>query len=242
MFKKKTLTEMGLSDHCWISSIHHFSFEDYCNPLNDKFCVLRVLNDDIIKPRRGFHNHPHKDMEIICYVVEGNLTHEDSMGNRKTLGKDSIQYISAGTGIIHEEHNLDSNDLRMIQMWIYPNKLEVEPSYSNYTFNLEEEKNKWIYMISSKKGFAPVKINQDVNIYNLKLDGNKNEEFKINRNRQGYLLQIEGNSIVENIVFEAKYKNTIKLNKKEALEIYEEEFKIKSITPSHFLLIEMEKS
>lgn len=242
MFKKKTLTEMGLSDHHFMSSIHHFSFEDYCNPLNENFGVLRVLNDDIIKPRSGFHNHPHKDMEIISYVVKGDLTHGDSMGNIKTITKNGIQYIGAGTGIIHEEHNLANNDLRMIQMWVYPNRLDYDPTYVDYSFNLEEEKNKWIYIVSSKKGFAPIKINQDLNIYVLKLEANKKSEFKINKNRQGYLLQIEGNSVIENIVFETRYKSTVELNEKEAVEIYEEEFKIMALNPSHFILIEMEKA
>lgn len=242
MFKKKTLTEMGSSDHCWLSSVHHFSFEDYCNPLNDNFGVLRVLNDDIIKPRSGFHNHPHRDMEIISYVVKGDLTHGDSMENKKIVKKDSIQYMSAGTGIIHEEHNLTNNDLRIIQIWIYPNKLGCNPNYGDYTFSTEEKKNRWLYMVSSKKGLAPVKINQDINIYSLELDIKKKIEFKINKNRQGYLVQIEGKSIIENAPFEPRYKNIIELNEREALEIYEEEFKIKAAQNSHFILIEMEKA
>ncbi|MDR2610288.1 MAG: pirin family protein, partial [Clostridiales Family XIII bacterium] len=96
----------GRGVHEWLDTRHHFSFADYYNPDNINFGALRVVNDDLVKPNTGFGPHPHRDMEIISYVVEGELTHGDSMGNKRTLERGHVQYMSAGTGVIHSEENL----------------------------------------------------------------------------------------------------------------------------------------
>ena len=112
--------KMGTADHGWLRSRFHFSFAQYYNPENMGFGALRVLNDDLVRPGTGFETHPHRDMEIISYVVQGELTHGDSMGNRQTLKRGQIQYMSAGTGVWHSEHNLGEDTLRFLQIWIYP--------------------------------------------------------------------------------------------------------------------------
>lgn len=126
MIRKLEHQNMGKSDLGWLQSIFHFSFAEYYNPQNMHFGVLRVINDDLIKPQTGFDMHPHRDMEIISYVVDGSLTHGDSMGNKQTLHRGEVQYMSAGTGIYHSEHNLGSEMARLLQIWIYPDQ-KVSP-------------------------------------------------------------------------------------------------------------------
>jgi len=231
MLRKIDNTKMGRSDLGWLKSKFHFSFAEYYNPSNINFGVLRVINDDLVKPGTGFDTHPHRDMEIISYVIDGELTHGDSMGNKRTLSRGHVQYMSAGTGVFHSEHNLGEETLRFLQIWIYPDKNGYEPNYGDYKFEWNDRKNKWLNIVSSKEGNAPIKVNQDVNIFVLELDKDKEIEFKVEEGRQAYLVQIEGRTDI----------NNIGLNMRDGLEIIEEDIKIKAIETSHFLLIEMKK-
>ena len=173
MLRKIDHRQMGKSNLGWLQSIFHFSFAEYYNPENINFGVLRVINDDQIAPGTGFGTHPHRDMEIISYVVDGSLTHADSMGNQRDVKRGHIQYMSAGTGVLHSEHNRSTDPLRMLQIWILPDKQGYAPNYGDYLFEWEERKNKWLHMVSDKEGSAPVKINQDVNFYSLNLKREK---------------------------------------------------------------------
>lgn len=231
MLRKIDNTKMGSSDLGWLKSKFHFSFAEYYNPSNINFVVLRVINDDLVKPGTGFDTHPHRDMEIISYVVDGELTHGDSMGNKRTLSRGHVQYMSAGTGVFHSEHNLGEETLRFLQIWIFPDKNGYEPNYGDYKFEWKDRKNKWLNIVSSKEGNAPIKINQDANIFVLELDKDKEIEFKVGEGRQAYLVQIEGSSDINDII----------LNMRDGLEIIEEDIKIKAIETSHFLVIEMKK-
>lgn len=231
MIKKIDNINMGKGDLEWLKTSFHFSFADYYNPFNMGFGKLRVLNDDLIEPGTGFDTHPHSNMEIITYIITGKLTHGDSIGNEKTLGRGNIQYMSAGTGIWHSEHNFGNDKLRLLQIWIYPDKAGYKPNYGDYEFNWDDRENHWLHMVSSEHGSAPIKIHQDVNIYTLYLDKNKDIEFQIEKGRQGYLVQIEGESEI----------NTIELFEKDAMEIVEEKIKIKANEKSHFIFLEMKK-
>lgn len=222
---------MGKSNLGWLKSSFHFSFAEYFNPLNIRFGALRVLNDDLIQPKTGFDTHPHNDMEIITYVIDGELTHKDSMGNSSTISRGEVQYMSAGTGVYHSEFNYGNKDLRLLQIWVLPDKSGHKPNYGEYKFNWDDRINNWLQIVSSNNGNGPVKINQDVNIYTTYLEKNNEISFKIDRNRQAYLVQIEGNSTI----------NNIELNEKDALEIFEEDIKIDANENSHFLIIEMKK-
>ena len=143
MLKKLPKENMGHSSLGWLESRFHFSFAEYYNPENMHFGVLRVLNDDKIYPLEGFDFHPHKDMEIISYVVEGEISHKDSMGNIESLKRGEVQYLSAGSGIMHSEKNLDkTKDLRLLQIWILPPKKGLDSLYGSHKFNIEERKNK----------------------------------------------------------------------------------------------------
>ncbi len=231
MLRKIESKNMGKSDLGWLKSIFHFSFANYQNPYNINFGVLRVLNDDIIEPGEGFDLHPHKDMEIISYVVEGSLSHGDSMGNERTLTRGQVQYMSAGTGVYHREHNYGDKDLRLLQMWIFPDKKNYTPDYGDFSFTLEQRKNQWLLIASNKMSNAPIKINQDVNIHVIELDKGKEVSFDIKENRQGYLVQIEGESTINDLILEAR----------DSLEVIEEPIIIKAEETSHIILIEMRK-
>ena len=231
MIKKLNKENMGTSNLGWLESRFHFSFAEYRNPDNINFGVLRVLNDDIVHPQSGFDTHPHQNMEIVTYIIEGELTHKDSMGNEETLTRGEVQYLSAGDGIFHSEHNLHSTkDLRLLQIWIIPPKVGLPRLYGSHRFTEEERDNKLLNIISSQDGKAPIKLHQDVNFFVSELDENKSIEYKIEKNRQVYFVQIEGSSNINGII----------LDFGDACEVTEEEkIEIKALKNSHFLFIEM---
>ncbi|MBU6134034.1 pirin family protein [Clostridium tertium] len=231
MLRKLDHRNMGKSNLGWLKSIFHFSFAEYFNIDNMNFGVLRVINDDLIEGNTGFDLHPHKDMEIVSYVVDGELTHGDTMGNKNTISRGHVQYMSAGTGVYHSEHNLGDSTARLLQIWVIPDKKGYKPAYGDYRFNWDDRKNKWLNIVSSKDGDAAIKINQDANFYVVELDEGKEIDFQVGSNRQAYLVQIEGNSTI----------NNLELNERDALEIIEEDILIKADKKSHILVIEMKK-
>jgi quercetin 2,3-dioxygenase len=232
MLKKIESKNMGTSNLGWLKSKFHFSFAEYYNPNNIQFGTLRVINDDLIEPGTGFDTHPHREMEIISYVVNGEITHGDSMGNKNTLSRGQVQYMSAGTGVFHSEHNLGEEMLRLLQIWIFPNKSRLQPNYGDYRFNWEDRKNNWLHMMSGLNGNAPIKIYQDANIYSLELEQGNELDFPVKEGRQAYLVQIEGTSAI----------NEIELTDQDGMEIVEENILIKALETSHILLIEMKKT
>ena len=231
MLRKLDHRNMGKSNLGWIKSIFHFSFAEYFNIDNMNFGVLRVINDDLIEGNTGFDLHSHKDMEIVSYVVDGELTHGDTMGNKNTISRGHVEYMSAGTGVYHSEHNLGDSTARLLQIWVIPDKKGYKPAYGDYRFNWDDRKNKWLNIVSSKDGDAAIKINQDANFYVVELDEGKEIDFQVGSNRQAYLVQIEGNSTI----------NNLELNERDALEIIEEDILIKADKKSHILVIEMKK-
>lgn len=233
MLKKLPKEKMGTSNLGWLESRFHFSFADYRNPNNMNFGVLRVLNDDIIHANSGFDTHPHSNMEIISYIVNGEITHKDSMGNSETLKRGEVQYLSAGDGIYHSEHNLHKTlDLRLLQIWIVPPKQGLQRLYGSKRFKEIDRKNKLLNIVSGQEGNADIKIYQDINIYVSQLEANKTLDFNIKKDRQVYFVQIEGSSQIKDII----------LNNGDALEIVDlEKLAIKALENSHFLFIEMKK-
>jgi redox-sensitive bicupin YhaK (pirin superfamily) len=231
MLKKVDHKKMGRSNLGWLKSLFHFSFAEYYNPDNMNFGVLRVINDDLVAAGTGFDTHPHRDMEIVSYVVDGTLTHGDSMGNKSTLTRGQVQYMSAGTGVYHSEHNLGEKLSRFLQIWIVPDKKGHTPNYGDYRFGWEERKNQWLHIVSDKKGDGVIKINQDVNFYVLELEADGDIDFSTEKGRQAYLIQIEGTSEINDII----------IDERDALEIIEENITIKARQTSHFMVIEMKK-
>lgn len=230
MLKKLDAKNMFLSNLGWLKSRFHFSFAEYRNFSNMNFGVLRVLNDDLVDAREGFGTHPHKNMEIISYVVNGKLTHQDSMGNKETLTKGEVQYMSAGTGITHSEMNESDEKLRFLQIWIIPPKENTKPIYGSHRFREEERVNKLLNIVSSQSSDAVIKVHQDIKIFVSQLDSNKEINVNIPKDRQIYFIQIEGSSSI----------NGVELNEADAIEITEEsKFNVKALCQSHFLFIEM---
>ena len=235
MLKQLKKENMGSSNLGWLESRFHFSFAEYRNPKNVNFGPLRVLNDDIVHPNSGFDFHPHSNMEIISYIVNGEITHADSMGNKETLYRGEVQYLSAGDGIYHSEFNNNDNDiLRLLQIWIKPPQTNLPKLYGSHRYKFEERNNKLLNIVSSQKSSSPIKIYQDANIYVSELSENTTITHPIYEGRQIYFVQIEGKSLLN---------NSINLDFGDACEITDEEFlTINSIEKSHILFIDLPKN
>lgn len=181
----------------WLKSRFHFSFAEYNNPQNSHFGLLRVMNDDLVQPKRGFGTHPHRDMEIVTYIVNGELTHKDSMGNGESLGRGSIQFMTAGTGVRHSEANDGDKPLRFIQTWIVPRRNGLPPNYGSYNAPKDcgTKKNTLQHLASDAERTdveTPVKMNQDVDCKAAELELGKSLHVAIPKDRQAYLLCVEG--------------------------------------------------
>mmetsp|Transcript_25817 Transcript_25817/g.72288 ORF Transcript_25817/g.72288 Transcript_25817/m.72288 type:complete len:263 (+) Transcript_25817:177-965(+) len=157
-------TPPNWTNNNWLKSRFHFSFAEYRDPLNTNFGALRVMNDDLLQPARGFGSHGHGDAEICTYVVEGELTHQDSMGTSETLSRGAIQFMSAGKGVMHSEHNRNpEKPLRFIQMWLTPAEYDLQPNYGSASGSFEARHNKWSHMVSDSRSSrmeTPVKVCQ----------------------------------------------------------------------------------
>jgi len=228
LLKKENMYEVN---HGWLETRFHFSFAEYANPDNMNLGALRVLNDDVLHPQGGFGTHPHNDMEIISYIVKGEITHKDSMGNEESIKRGEVQYLSAGTGVRHSEYNKsESEDLRILQIWILPPEKNMKPLYGSHKYALEERKNKLLKIVSSQDSDAKVKLYQDAHIYVSELNKDKTLEFELKPDRQVYFVCIEGNVAL----------NSIEMSNGDAMEVTQESLlKIQALTDCHFLFIEM---
>eukprot|EP00045_Choanoeca_perplexa_P013766 m.157029 g.157029 ORF g.157029 m.157029 type:complete len:318 (-) comp16449_c0_seq11:2316-3269(-) len=180
----------------WLKSRFHFAFAEYRDPKRSQFGILRVMNDDLVQPARGFGTHPHSNMEICTYIVNGSLSHQDSMGTKETLGPRGIQFMTAGTGVRHSEFNEDpTNPLRFIQMWMVPRAQFLPPNYGSMCGDKERQHNQWAHLVAdvrNESADTPVKINQDGNIFVTELDAGKQVEYELKDDRQAYILCLEG--------------------------------------------------
>jgi redox-sensitive bicupin YhaK (pirin superfamily) len=223
---------MGRGIHAWLDSHFHFSFADYYNPENIHFGALRVINDDLVKPGTGFDVHPHENMEILSYVVDGELTHGDSMGNKETLTRGQVQYMSAGTGVWHSEHNLGTDMLRFLQIWILPDGQGYKPNYGDYRFDWADREGRWLPIATwaeNGNSEAPIKIHQDANVYAAALKEGERLDFPVAAGRQAYMVLIEGEASV----------GGVRLAARDAAEITEEDVTVHASADSHLLVIEM---
>lgn len=158
--------ERGKADHGWLKSRFSFSFADYYDPAHMGFRALRVINDDVIAPMGGFPTHPHRDMEIFSYVLEGQLAHEDSMGNKRILNPGEIQLMRAGSGVRHSEFNPSSTDpARLLQIWITPHTRGLDPDYTEWTPPATPHSKTLVISPDGEEGSA--RIAQDARIYRI---------------------------------------------------------------------------
>lgn len=158
--------DRGHANHGWLDTYHTFSFADYFDPAHMGFSALRVINDDRVAAGQGFGTHPHKEMEIVTYVLEGALQHRDSMGNGSIIKAGDIQYMSAGTGVTHSEFNpSDTEGLHLLQIWIMPNQRGGEPRYGERNFTDEEKRGRWVQLVSPDGRDGTIAIRQDASLF-----------------------------------------------------------------------------
>jgi len=173
VFAVERAADRAYFDHGWLQTYHSFSFADYYDPRNVNWGALRVFNDDVIAPGRGFGTHPHRDMEILTYVLEGELEHRDSMGNVGVVLPGGVQYVSAGTGIAHSEFNHSTQSpVRLVQMWVLPRARGLRPQYGQVDYTLEDRRNVWLPIASGREGVdARIAIWQDATASVARLEG-----------------------------------------------------------------------
>ena len=181
------------ADHGWLKTCYSFSFADYQDPNNLNWGALRVLNDDRIAPGQGFPPHPHRDMEIITYVLAGELEHQDSMGNRGVVGPGGIQYMSAGTGIRHSEFNHSkTGELHLVQMWVLPPKSGLPTQYGQKDFSTKDRLGRWFLVAGGKEAAgAPIALQQNASFSIARLEGQK-ISYSFEPTRLGFLFVADG--------------------------------------------------
>lgn len=184
----------GHANHGWLNSYHTFSFASYRNPERDSFGVLRVLNDDEVAAGMGFGKHGHSNMEIISIPLEGDLEHEDSMGNKTVIRSGDIQVMSAGTGVQHSEKNKNRDSkVKFLQIWVIPNKVNVEPRYDQITLKPEDTQNKLHQILSPKKEDDGVWVHQEAWFHLGEFEEGNSTEYQFKDTSNGlYVFVLEG--------------------------------------------------
>lgn len=177
----------------WLSTYWHFSFDDYRDPANMNWGALRVFNDDVIQPGRGFGDHPHRDMEIVTYVLEGELEHRDNQGNRGVIRPGEVQVMSAGSGILHSEYNHSKDHpVHLLQLWILPRTKGLKPRWAQRRFTREERSGTLLPVVSGGQIPGTLTIDQDATIYIAALSADQTLIHKTRPARKVYLFVISG--------------------------------------------------
>jgi quercetin 2,3-dioxygenase len=185
--------ERGQYDHGWLKTAHTFSFADYYDPRHMGYRVLRVINEDYVAPGRGFGMHPHHDMEIVTYVLEGELGHRDSMGNGSVIRPGDVQRMSAGTGVTHSEMNASKTQrVHLLQIWMLPDKQGYKPSYEQTAFSESERRNKLRLVASPDGRDGSVTIHQDATISASLLSPGQRVEHTLAKNRYAWIQVARG--------------------------------------------------
>lgn len=201
MIQIRRSNERGFADHGWLQARHTFSFADYHHPDHRRFRSLRVMNEDRIAPGRGFGTHPHQDMEIVTYVLEGALEHRDSMGNGEVLRPGEFQRMSAGTGITHSEFNpSDTDPTHLYQIWLLPERKGIEPSYEQKQFDDSGMANQLRLVASPNAEAGSLKIHQDAHIYLAKIDTGRQVTHNLSEGRHAWLQVLRGDITLNDTV------------------------------------------
>ena len=180
--------ERGHADHGWLESFHTFSFADYFDPQHVQVGPLRVINEDRVAAGQGFGTHAHRDMEIISYVLDGELAHKDSMGNGSTIRPGDVQRMSAGSGVRHSEFNPSSTQpVHFLQIWIQPNAQGIQPSYEEKRFSVQEKRGRLRIIASPDQAEGSVLIHQDARVYAGLFDGEESATLNVQPGRTFYV-------------------------------------------------------
>ena len=193
MIRLRRSADRGHGDHGWLNARHTFSFAEYVDPTYMGYSVLRVINDDVIAPGMGFGTHPHRNMEIVTYILEGALRHEDSMGNGSVIRAGDVQYMSAGKGVHHSEFNASASaPVHLLQIWITPAQTGLQPQYGQQTILREEKQGRWRCIVSPDGREGSIAIQQDALILATQLDGDQRLEYALHSERRGYVQVARG--------------------------------------------------
>ena len=206
MIERRPFANLGGAHHGWLDAKHHFSFGGYHDPKRVHWGALRVWNDDAIEPDTGFPPHPHSDMEIITYVREGAITHQDNLGNKGRTVAGDVQVMSAGTGIQHSEYNLEPGVTRIFQIWIFPDRESGPPSWGSKPFPKEDRSGRFVTLASGIDGDEDaLPIRTDARVLGATLKAGETVEYRFaDASRYGYLVPASGRVEVNGVVLEAR--------------------------------------
>jgi len=231
MTKLINATDRHFTSAGWLNSYFLFSFADYYDPTNMNFGPLRVFNDDTVSARSGFPLHPHSDIEIITIVLDGEIAHEDSLGNKTTIHAGEVQRMTAGTGITHSEHNNTDKEVHLYQLWFTPNKLNLNPSYEQKRVDFLDGKNELIPIVSGQKVLEDVVyMNSNTTIYYSNLKKDKEINFQTFDIRKTLIYITEGELFVNGV--QAEKNDQIRIDKMNLVEI-------KAVQDAQFILIDV---
>ena len=218
------------SDFDWLQTYWLFSFSSYFDPHNLQFGALRVFNDDVMKPGTGFPTHPHEEMEIITIVLSGEMTHEDSMGNKAVIKAGDVQRMSAGTGLTHSEYNPAKSPVNFYQIWIFPDESGLKPTYDQRPFSPSQWKNNLLPVASGKGIPDTVTFHTDATIYRCDLDQGQSVVFESTTGRRIFIYLTDGKLAVDGEILEKKDQARIDI---------ETPLAINASTDAEFLLIDV---
>ena len=205
MIELRPFNTLGGANHGWLNAKHHFSFADYYDAKREQWGALRVWNDDEIAAKSGFPPHPHANMEIITYVREGAITHQDSMGNTGRTGAGDVQVMSAGTGVRHSEYNLESELTRIFQIWILPRERGGAPAWGAKPFPKTDRSGKFVTLASGyPEDDDALPIRADARVVGATLKAGESAEYKLGNTRHGYLVPAKGAVTVGGVTANAR--------------------------------------
>ncbi|EPX63143.1 Pirin [Cystobacter fuscus DSM 2262] len=193
----------GHANHGWLDSHHTFSFGDYFDPSAMGFRALRVINEDRVAARSGFGAHPHRDMEIITYVLDGQLEHRDSLGSVGVLRAGEMQRMTAGTGVRHSEMNNSDEEVHFLQIWILPERTGLKPGYEQKEFPLAERQGKFRLVVSPEGQEGSLKVNQDLRLYSTVLGQGEKTDYTLAPGRHAWLQVARGAGTLNGVALKA---------------------------------------
>ncbi len=193
----------GHANHGWLDSHHTFSFGDYYDPSHMGFRALRVINEDRVAPRSGFGTHPHRDMEIITYVLSGQIEHRDSLGTVGVLRAGELQRMTAGTGVLHSEKNNTGQELHFLQIWLLPERKGLTPSYEQKGFPEKERQGRFRLVVSPDGQEGSLKVHQDVRLYSTLLGKGERTEYALAPGRNAWLQVARGSGSLNGVELKA---------------------------------------
>lgn len=205
MIEHRPFDSLGSANHGWLDARHHFSFSEYQDPARVHWGALRVWNDDAIAPGTGFPPHPHADMEIITYVREGAITHQDSLGNKGRTEAGDVQVMSAGSGIRHSEYNLETGITRLFQIWIFPDARGGQPSWGTKPFPRDDRAGQFVVLASGMAQDADaLPIRTNARVVGAMLKAGETAEYRLGSDRYGYLVPASGQVQVNGVALDTR--------------------------------------